>query len=86
MNTTFLLMARLDGRMLLSLDEVCEAIGYAKQTAYNEISAGQFPVPMQKRAGKWVADIRDVAAYLDSEREKALAEHARMKGKMAVTV
>lgn len=82
MNTTFMLMAATEGRMHLSIGELCDAIGYAKQTAYNEISAGTFPIPMQKRAGKWMADIRDVAAYLDEERTKAQAEHARQKERM----
>lgn len=83
MNTTFLLMAGSDGRMHMSIGELCDAIGYAKQTAYNEISAGTFPIPMQKRAGKWMADIRDVATYLDEAREKARAEHERQKERMA---
>lgn len=82
MNTTFLLMAGSDGRMHMSIDELCAAIGYAKQTAYNEISAGRFPIPMQKRAGKLMADIRDVAAYLDAERDRAQAEHTRQKERM----
>jgi hypothetical protein len=82
MNTTFLLMAGCDGRMHLSIGELCDAIGYAKQTAYNEISAGRFPIPMQKRAGKLMADIRDVAEYLDREREQARAKHEELKAKM----
>ncbi|RQR94546.1 hypothetical protein DIE04_19010 [Burkholderia sp. Bp8994] len=71
MKSLFLLMGQFDCKLVLSLDEVCEAIGYAKQTAYNEICAGRFPIPMQKRANKWVADIRDVAQFLDDERMAA---------------
>jgi predicted site-specific integrase-resolvase len=78
MKSLFILMAQFDSKLRLSLDEVCEAIGYAKQTAYNEISAGTFPVPIQKCANKWVADIRDVADYLDRERAVALERHARL--------
>lgn len=85
MKSLFILMAQFDSKLQLSLDEVCEAIGYAKQTAYNEISAGAFPVPMQKRAGKWVADIRDVAEYLDAERTAARARYDELKGKMGVS-
>lgn len=76
-------MGQFDCRLTLTIGEVCEAIGYAKQTAYNEISAGTFPIPMQKRAGKWVADIRDVADYLDDAREKAKAAHDRLREQMA---
>lgn len=83
MNTTLLLMAQFDGRSQLSIGDVCEAIGYGKQTAYNEISAGTFPIPMQKRAGKWIADIRDVAEYLDRERAAAKAKHEDLKEKMS---
>ncbi|WP_175958428.1 pyocin activator PrtN family protein [Burkholderia sp. BCC0405] len=78
MKSLFILMAQFDSKLRLSLDEVCEAIGYAKQTAYNELSLGQFPIPMQKCANKWVADIRDVAEYLDRERESAKQQHAKL--------
>lgn len=76
MKSLFILMAQFDSKLRLSLDEVCEAIGYAKQTAYNELSLGRFPIPMQKCANKWVADIRDVAEYLDRERESAKRRYA----------
>jgi predicted DNA-binding transcriptional regulator AlpA len=79
MKTVFILMAQFDAKLQLSLDEVCTAIGYAKQTAYNEISAGQFPIPMQKRANKWVAYIPDVAGYLDSQRTAARKAHQRLR-------
>jgi predicted DNA-binding transcriptional regulator AlpA len=79
MKALFILMGQFDSKLVLSLDEVCEAIGYAKQTAYNEISAGHFPIPMQKRANKWVADIRDVAEFLDNERAAARARHDEMR-------
>jgi predicted DNA-binding transcriptional regulator AlpA len=86
MQTVFLLMALLGPKVLLTLDEVCEAIGYAKKTAYNEISAGSFPIPMQKRAGKWLADIRDVAEYLDAERAGAIKAHPRQEALLRTRV
>lgn len=73
----FLLAAQFDGRMLLSLDEVCEAIGVQKQTAYNRLSGGTFPIPMRKEGRHLVGDIRDVADYLDTQRAAARAEHRR---------
>jgi len=75
-------MAQFDSRAILSLDEVCEAIGYAKQTAYNEISQGTFRIPMQKVAGKWCADIRDVAEHLDKNRDVARQAHDSLMAKM----
>jgi len=71
----FILAARYDGRMLLTLDDVCDAIGAKKRTAYNQLSAGTFPVPMRKEGKNLICDIRDVAEYLDSQREAARKEH-----------
>ena len=79
MNANFFLMGQFDCKLILAIDEVCEAIGYAKQTAYNEISAGTFPIPMQKRAGRWMADIRDVAEFLDAARDRAREQHDRLR-------
>lgn len=75
----FLLAAQFDGRMLLSLDEVCEAIGVQKQTAYNRLSSGAFPIPMRKEGRNLVADIRDVADYLDEQRAAARQEHTKLQ-------
>lgn len=69
MNSCLLILAaRYDGRILLSLDEVCDTIGIKKQTAYNQISAGEFPVPMRKEGKNLVCDVRDLAEYLDERR------------------
>ncbi|MES2007968.1 MAG: hypothetical protein V4468_03645 [Pseudomonadota bacterium] len=75
----FILAARYDGRVLLNLDDVCDALGTKKQTAYNQLSAGMFPVPMRKEGKNLVCDIRDVAKYLDEQREAAQREHAAMR-------
>lgn len=79
----FILAARYDGRMLLSLDDVCDAIGTKKQTAYNQLSAGTFPVPMRKEGKNLVCDIRDVAEYLDEQRAAARAEYRRLQQALA---
>jgi predicted DNA-binding transcriptional regulator AlpA len=82
MNAIFFLMGQFDCKLTLTLEEVCQAIGYAKQTGYNEIGAGTFPIPMQKRAGKWLADVRDVAEFLDEERARARVAHSRLHEQM----
>lgn len=65
MQTVFMLLS-IYNRPRLALDQVCEAIGIAKQTGYNLRSRGTFPVSL---AGvPLTADIRDVAAYLDQMR------------------
>jgi hypothetical protein len=75
MQTVFMLLS-IYNRPRLALDQVCEAIGIAKQTGYNLRSRGTFPVHL---AGyPLTADIRDVAAYLDQMR--AAADHGRKGG------
>jgi len=80
----FLLAAQFDGRMLLSLDEVCDAIGIQKQTAYNRLSSGTFPIPMRKEGRNLVGDIRDVADYLDDQRAAARQEHTKLQDRKSV--
>ncbi|WP_454844940.1 helix-turn-helix transcriptional regulator [Ralstonia thomasii] len=74
-----LLAAQFDGRVLLTLEEVCDAIAIQKQTAYNRLSTGTFPIPMRKEGRNLVGDIRDVVEYLDSQRAVAKQEHEKMK-------
>ena len=64
----FLLMGQFDSRTILTLPEICDATGYELQTAYNEISRGVFTIRIRKQGKKWVADIRDVADWLDAQR------------------
>ncbi|CAG2136094.1 helix-turn-helix transcriptional regulator [Cupriavidus numazuensis] len=75
----FLLAFQFDGRVLLNLDEVCGAIGVEKQTAYNRLSAGTFPIPMRKEGRALIADIRDIAEYLDAQRAAAREEYEARK-------
>ena len=69
--------------MRLSLDEVCDAIGIQKHTAYNRLSSGSFPIPMRKEGRNLVRDIRDVAEYLDEQRTAARADYQRLKQALA---
>lgn len=81
-SSLFLLAAQFDGRVLLTLDEVCDAIAIQKQTAYNRLSSGTFPIPMRKEGRNLVGDIRDVADYLDSQRVAARQEHEKLQQAM----
>lgn len=68
MQTVFMLLS-IYNRPRLAFEQVCEAIGIAKQTGYNLRNLGKFPVPL---AGlPLTADIRDVAAHLDKMRAAA---------------
>lgn len=70
MQTEFMLLA-IYNKPRLSLKEVCEAIGMSMKTAYNQRSANTFPIPLS--GDPLHADIRDVAAYLDSLRTPTLS-------------
>ena len=74
MRTDFMLLS-IYNRPRIGFEQVCEAIGIAKQTGYNLRSRGAFPV---KLAGyPLTADIRDVAIYLDQLRGDAVdASHS----------
>lgn len=65
MNTEYMLLG-LYGTPRISLEQVCNALGIAKQTAYNNRVAGNFPIPLA--GSPLTADIRDVALHLDSMR------------------
>lgn len=65
MRTEFMLLS-IYNKPRIGFAEVCEAIGIAKQTGYNLRNHQRFPV---KLAGNpLTADIRDVAAHLDTIR------------------
>jgi predicted DNA-binding transcriptional regulator AlpA len=67
-NTTalFLLIGQFGSKTLLTLDEICDAIGRKKETVYKETCTNTFPIPLRKQGKSWMADIRDVAEYLDN--------------------
>lgn len=71
MRTEFMLLA-IYNKPRLSFKEVCHALGIKEATAYTQRSIGTFPVPM---SGKPLsADIRDVAAALDTMRENCVRD------------
>lgn len=55
----------------LNIEQLAEALGMAKGTINNQVSAGTFPIPTYVDAGRRWADCRDVAAHLDACRERA---------------
>ncbi|SIT50493.1 conserved hypothetical protein [Paraburkholderia piptadeniae] len=83
MNALFFVMGCVDGRLVLTLEETADMLGMALQTAYNQIDAGTFPIPLRKNGRKWVADARDIAEYLDLMRKEAREAHDALKRKLA---
>lgn len=57
----------------LDLDDLAEVLSISKSTIYNQMSAQTFAVKTYLDVGKRYADVRDVATYLDSCRERATA-------------
>lgn len=80
-SSLFLLAAQFDARVLLSLEEACGVMGISIKTGYNWISMGAFPLPIVKRGNRVMIDIRDLAEYLDKERESARVEYDKDREK-----
>ena len=57
----------------LTMEQLGEALGLATQTVYNQVAKGTCKVKTYVDGGKRFADYRDLAAYLDSVRERSLA-------------
>jgi transcriptional antiterminator len=49
----------------LTVDQIADALGLARNTIYNQIAQGNFRVKTYVDGGKRYADYRDLAAYLD---------------------
>jgi len=61
----------------LTMDQLAAELGLARNTVYNQVAAGSFPVATYVEGGKRWADARDVSSYLDACRARAKAgEHA----------
>ena len=67
MNMVYMLLALYE-RPYLNFQETCDAIGISKQTGYNLRNNKKFPIAMLESPLR--ADVRDVAAYIDEQREK----------------
>lgn len=57
----------------LTMDQLAQALGLARNTIYNQIAGGSFAVPTYTDGGKRWADYRDVANYVDECRARARA-------------
>jgi hypothetical protein len=55
----------------LTVDNLADVLGLARNTIYNQLAQGAFKVPTYMDGGKRYADYRDVAKYLDDHRANA---------------
>lgn len=61
----------------LGTDELAEVLGVTKKTLGNKLYRGEVAIPHYKDHGKVLADVRDVAEYLDRCRADAKAKAQR---------
>lgn len=85
MNTLYLLMAQYDGKAQVPLDVIASDylnMGEAKAKRLAAVQGLPFPVMRggDSQKARWVVDLRDLSAYLDKQREEAIATHQRMAG------
>lgn len=77
--TAAMMLALKYQRMRLNLEEVAAELGLARNTLYNLIGSGEFPVPTYLANGRRYADVRDVGEYLDQCRDEARAAFEKAK-------
>ncbi|MFZ6731939.1 helix-turn-helix domain-containing protein [Undibacterium sp. Ji42W] len=71
MKMVYYILSRYD-KPRLRIEEVCECLGITVQAGYQLRSRGKFPIPMT--GNPLQADFRDVAEYLESQRNIANSE------------
>lgn len=67
--------------LTVTLAQACKELNIQVSTAHNMLSAGTFPIPTRKEGRNRIADIRDLANYLDKMREQSIKEHEQEKMK-----
>ncbi|MFJ7106716.1 pyocin activator PrtN family protein [Pseudomonas sp. NPDC098740] len=89
MNTLFLLMAQYDGQAVIPLDRVCaDYMNLTVEKFKRKRLDGEIDVPVvrlgadSQKAGLGI-HIRDLADYIDKQREKALKEQNQLMGRAA---
>lgn len=55
--------------LIMGLVEIAEVLRMSVKGLRNAISANRLPIHTYRHAGRRVADARDIAAYLDNNRE-----------------
>lgn len=74
-----MLAAQFDARVLLTLEEACGAMGVSVRTGYGWMQTNSFPMPFHKQGNRIMIDIRDLAEYLDREREHGRVAYEKKK-------
>lgn len=89
MNTLFLLMAQYDGQAVIPLNSVCEDyMGLTVEKLKHKCLSGEIDIPIiglganSQKAALGV-HLKDLAEYIDLQREKARQEHQKLMGRAA---
>jgi len=89
MNTLFLLMAQYDGQAVIPLDRVCaDYMNLTVEKFKRKRLDGEIDVPIvrlgadSQKAGLGI-HIKDLADYIDKQREKAIKEQNQLMGRAA---
>ncbi|MCQ4245589.1 Pyocin activator protein PrtN [Stutzerimonas decontaminans] len=87
MNTAFLLMAQYNGQAIIPLERVC-ADYFSHLTPdklQRKVATGEVDLPVVRIEGSQKAakgvHLSDLAAYLDEQRRKAVAENDKLHGR-----
>lgn len=89
MNTLFLLMAQYDGKAVIPLDQVCEDYMHLTVEKFKRKQLdGEIDIPVvrlganSQKAALGI-HLKDLAEYIDRQREKAMKEQNKMLGRAA---
>lgn len=83
MNTMFLLMAE-HGSAEIPLEKVAPLFGLSRAEACKRACRQALPVPAYQPGSQkapWMVDVRDLAAYIDAQRDKARKDWERVQGR-----
>ncbi len=78
MRTLMALLITTEGRPTMTHAELAKLRNKSPRTVQNEIHAGTCPVPTWKDGGAWFCNVSDVAAWMDRERDAAIAAQPRL--------
>jgi hypothetical protein len=89
MNTLFLLMAQYEGRAVIPLDIVCaDYMNLTVEKFKRKCLDGEIDIPIvrlgaESQKAALGIHLRDLANYIDRQREKATIEQRKLMGKVA---
>ncbi|MDH1055270.1 pyocin activator PrtN family protein [Aquipseudomonas alcaligenes] len=87
MNTAFLLMAQYDGLAIIPLERVCNDYfaHLTPEKLLRKAGSGEIDLPITRIEGSQKSakgvHLTDLAAYLDTQRAKAVAENDKLHGR-----